>query len=142
MEMIRTFRIIATDKESHAIRDYKYTESFSMSGSTATVQYYDDEFMALSTDTIDLDLFEISGMPNKTSRKGVYYKKKPLPTIASLLPVVAVFKYVPFTIPVNIPMNNINIVKPVIAISKAGKHTLNVSVPVITPAKPTVTIST
>ena len=44
MEMIRTFRIVATDKETFEQRDYKYTESYSVSGTTATVAYYDDEF--------------------------------------------------------------------------------------------------
>lgn len=140
MEMVRTFRIIATDKVNHAIRDYKYAESYSVSGNTATVAYYDDEFTSLSYTTIDLDTFEVRAMPNKTSRKGAYYKARPLPSIASLMPVVAVFKYVPVTIPVKIPLNNIDIAKPNITITKAGAYSLTISVPSVSVTTPTVAI--
>lgn len=142
MEMIRTFRIIATEKNTHAVRDYKYTESYTVSGTTASVSYYDDEFTSLSYDTINLEQFEVRAMPNKTSRKGAYYKARPLPSIASMMPIVTVFKYIPVTIPVNIPLAQIDIQEPVIAFTKAGKHDLNVSVPAISITNPTVAIST
>ena len=118
MEMIRTFRIVATDKETFEQRDYKYTESYSVSGTTATVAYYDDEFTSLSYDTIDLDIFDVRAMPNKTSRKGVYYKARPLPSIASLMPIVAVVHYVPRKIPVNISIPAITFPTPLITVAK------------------------
>ena len=117
MEMIRTFRIYAIERGTHAIRDFKYTESFTVSGNTATVSYYDDEFTTLSTDTIDLTQYRIQGMPNKTSRKGVYYKARPLPSIASLLPIITAIHYIPqkYPLPVTIPV--IYVPKPVITIA-------------------------
>ena len=141
MEMIRTFRIYAIERGTHAIRDFKYTESFIVSGNTATVSYYDDEFTTLSTDTIDLTQYRIQGMPNKTSRKGVYYKKKPLPSIMSLVPVVAVFKYIPVTVPVKVPTTHVNTLKPNITISKGGIYTVGVSVPTISVSHPSVTVA-
>lgn len=103
MEMIRTFRIVATDKETFEQRDYKYTESYQVSGNIATVSYYDDEFTSLSTDTIDLTQFEVRAMPNKTSRKGAYYKARPLPSILSLLPSVFVTVNPPLKIIIKTP---------------------------------------
>ena len=141
MEMIRTFRIVATDKETFEQRDYKYTESYQVSGNIATVSYYDDEFTSLSTDTIDLDTFDVRAMPNKTSRKGVYYKARPLPSIASLAPIVAVFKYIPVTIPVRIPTEQIEIPQPIISITKAGYKSIGISVPAVNIPVPAVAIA-
>lgn len=138
MDMIRTFRIVALNKETHRIRDYKYTESYIISGTSGIVSYYDDEFNALSTDTIDLTQWSVRAMPNKTSRLGAYYKKRPLQTIASLMPIVAVFKYVPVTIPVRVPLGQIDIYKPTISISKAGYSSIIVNVPTPSISVPTV----
>ena len=94
MDMIRTFRIIALNKETHRIRDYKYTESYLISGTDGIVNFYDDEFNALSTETIDLNEWSVRAMPNKTSRLGARFKKRPLPSIALLLPHIT-FEYRP-----------------------------------------------
>ena len=119
MEMIRTFRIVATDKETFEQRDYKYTESYQVNGNIATVSYYDDEFTSLSTDTIDLDTFDVRAMPNKTSRKGVYYKARPLPSIASLMPLITVIHYVPRKIPIDITVPTFTPPVPVVTVAKA-----------------------
>ena len=117
MEMIRTFRIVATENESFEVRDFKYAESYSVSGTTATVAYYDDEFTSLSYDTIDLTKYEVRACPNKTSRKGVYYKARPLPSIASLMPIITTVHYVPRKIPLDISIPAITIPTPLITVA-------------------------
>jgi hypothetical protein len=141
MEMIRTFRIIATEKNTHAVRDYKYTESYTVSGTTASVSYYDDEFTSLSYDTIDLEQFEIRAMPNKTSRKGVYYKVRPLPSIATLVPRVTlrykpvVYNYIVIKIPYCKPYTT------TLSYTKKIAPRLYVNIPYITPVSPNITVA-
>lgn len=138
MDMIRTFRLIALNKETHRIRDFKYTESYLISGTNGIVNFYDDEFNALSTETIDLNEWSVRAMPNKTSRLGARFKKRPLQTIASLMPIVAAYKYVPVTIPVNIPLGQIDIYKPTITTTKAGYYSVIVNVPTPTISVPAI----
>lgn len=117
MEMLRTFRITAVEKNTHAIRDFKYVDSYIVSGHTATLTYYDDTFSNSFTDTIDLDLYQVTGCPNKSSRKYAYYKDKPLPTIASLMPIITLIHYVPRKIPITVNVPTITLVLPTISIA-------------------------
>lgn len=139
MEMIRTFRIIATEKNTHAVRDYKYTESYTVSGTTASVSYYDDEFTSLSYDTIDLLQFEVRAMPNKTSRKGVYYKARPLPSISSILPRIT-YEYRPLR-RINIVTPIPNITPPNITYSIKYPARVTINIPIFTPTLPEITVA-
>lgn len=115
--MLRTFRIVATDKGTHALKDYKYTESYIISGTTATVSYYDEDFTSLTTETLDLTQYEVRGMPNKTSRLGARYKERPLPSIASLMPIITAVHYIPRKIPVIVSVPTPNIAPPTVTIT-------------------------
>lgn len=140
MEMIRTFRIIATEKNTHTVRDYKYTESYTVSGTTASVSYYDDEFTSLSYNTIDLLQFEVRAMPNKTSRKGAYYKARPLPSIASLIPRIS-FEYRHIQkVNILIPHTNID-THPVLTYAIKYPVYINIGIPIFTPTLPTITVA-
>lgn len=137
--MLRTFRIIATDKDTHALKDYKYTESYIINGTTATVSYYDEDFTSLTTETLDLTQYEVRGMPNKTSRLGARYKERPLPSIKSLLPKIT-FTYRPLQrINVNVPKPAIT--PPGITYSIKYPAKITISVPAPNIVLPTVTIS-
>ena len=117
MEMLRTFRITAVEKNTHAIRDFKYVDSYIVSGHTATVSYYDDEFTSLSSETIDLNTYQVTGCPNKTSRKDAYYKEKPLPSIGVLIPSINVTLKIP------------------------RKYVFTINTPAFTPVLPTISIA-
>lgn len=139
MDMIRTFRIIALNKETHRIRDFKYTESYSISGTNGIVNFYDDEFTALSTETIDLNEWSVRAMPNKTSRLGARFKKRPLPSISSIMPRIT-FEYRPIQ-RVNITVPVPSIQTPTISYSIKYPAWVNISVPVPSIIVPNVTVA-
>lgn len=98
-------------------------------GITSTSLVSQSEMTQFVTNTLNTWLADLEDRIRKAKEQTIY----------SLTPVVAGYKYVPFTVVVDLAAPLGNIVKPVITTAKAVAFTKTLSVNAITIARPTIT---